>query len=159
MENVPKKQTLEMAADTLSTHHLVNNQLLLWVGELRVSVARGPAHARLSQHGTRAGDRRQPACEIFENRRRVTVSVHCVYVQLRSTYLRPETLRLFPGRLIQFAPADGLGTQLDKFGISAHPGWARRECGLVPGKIHRQKRNCMGRRQPTRFQQISRRDR
>ena len=106
MENVLKQQTLDLAADTLSTHHLVSNQLRLWLASFAYLLLE--RLRTLGCHGTElaratAGSLRVKLLKIAA---RVTVSVRRVYVQLSSTDLRPELFRLCHARLMQLAPAD-----------------------------------------------------
>ena len=107
MENVLKQQTLDLAADTLSTHHMVSNQLRLWLASFAYLLLE--RLRTLGCHGTElaratAGSLRVKLLKVAA---RVTVSVRRVYVQLSSAYLRPDLFRLCHARLMQLAPADG----------------------------------------------------
>ena len=68
MGNVLKQQVPELEADKMSTHYLASNQLRLWPGGVRVSVAGAGARSGLPRDGTGAGDGRQHPLETVESR-------------------------------------------------------------------------------------------
>jgi Transposase DDE domain group 1 len=86
MENVLKQQTLDLAADRLSTHHLGSNQLRLWLAtlayllleRLRSVGLRGSALARAT-----VGTIRTRLLKVAAS---VTVSVRRVWVRLSSAF-------------------------------------------------------------------------
>lgn len=100
MENVLKQQTLDLAADRMSTHHLASNQLRLWLAtfayllmeRVRTLGLRGTELA----HAT-AGSVRLRLLKVAAQ---VRVSVRRVYVQLSSAWPLQETFRLCQRRLM-----------------------------------------------------------
>ena len=84
----------------------MSNQLRLWLASFAYLLLE--RLRTLGCHGTElaratAGSLRVKLLKIAA---RVTMSVRRVYVQLSSTYLRPELFRLCHARLRQLAPAD-----------------------------------------------------
>ena len=107
MENVLKQQVLDLQADKLSTHFLASNQLRLWLAGFAYQLLE--RLRTLGCHGTElaratAGSLRLKLLKVAA---RVTVSVRRVYIQLSSTYTRPDLFRLCHARLMQLVPADG----------------------------------------------------
>jgi hypothetical protein len=107
MENVLKQQTLDLAADRLSTHHLASNQLRLWLATcayLLVERVRawGLAGTELA-HATVGTVR----LKLLKVAAQVRVSVRRVSVQLSSAYAWPELFRLCHRRLMALSPASG----------------------------------------------------
>ena len=107
MENVLKQQTLDLAADKLSTHYLASNQLRLWLASfaylllerLRALGCRGTELARATVGNIRL--------KLLKVAAQVTVSVRRVYIQLSSAYPRAELFRLCHARLMKLAPPGG----------------------------------------------------
>ena len=103
MENVLKQQTLDLAADRMSTHYLASNQLRLWLAAFAYLLlerlrALGLAGTELA-HST-AGSVRLKLLKVAAQ---VRVSVRRVYVQLSSAYPLQALFRLCHRRLIGLA--------------------------------------------------------
>jgi hypothetical protein len=86
MENVLKQQTLDLAADRLSTHHLGSNQLRLWLATLAYLLLE-----RLRRVGLRGSELARATVGTIRTRllkvaARVTVSVRRVWVRLCSAF-------------------------------------------------------------------------
>jgi Transposase DDE domain group 1 len=86
MENVLKQQTLDLAADRLSTHHLGSNQLRLWLATLAYLLLE-----RLRSVGLRGSELAQATVGTIRTRllkvaASVTVSVRRVWVRLSSAF-------------------------------------------------------------------------
>jgi hypothetical protein len=107
MENVLKQQTLDLAADRMSTHHLASNQLRLWFAtfayllmeRVRALGLCGTELARATMGSVRL--------KLLKVAAQVRVSVRRVYVQMSSAWPGQEIFRLCHRRLMQPAPADG----------------------------------------------------
>jgi hypothetical protein len=107
MENVLKQQTLDLAADRMSTHHLASNQLRLWFASfayllmerVRALGLRGTELATATMGSVRL--------RLLKVAAQVRVSVRRVYVQLSSAYPMQEIFRLCHRRLMALAPASG----------------------------------------------------
>jgi len=107
MENVLKQQTLDLAADRMSTHHLASNQLRLWfaafayllIERVRAVGLRGTELARATAGSVRL--------KLLKVAAQVKVSVRRVYVQLSSAWPMQEIFRLCHRRLMQLTPAPG----------------------------------------------------
>jgi hypothetical protein len=107
MENVLKQQTLDLAADRLSTHHLASNQLRLWLAtfayllleRLRALGLAGTELARATAGSVRL--------KLLKVAAQVRVSVRRVYVQLSSACPLQELFRLCHRRLSALAPETG----------------------------------------------------
>jgi hypothetical protein len=107
MENVLKQQTLDLAADRLSTHHLASNQLRLWLATFAYLLlervrAWGLAGTELAR--ATVGTVRLKLLKVAAQ---VTVSVRRVYVRLSSAYPWQALFRLCHRRLIALASASG----------------------------------------------------
>lgn len=107
MENVLKQQTLDLAADRLSTHHLASNQLRLWLATLAYLLlervrAWGLAGTELASAtvGTVRLKLLKVAAQVF-------VSVRRVYVRLSSAYPWQDLFRLCHRRLMGVVPPSG----------------------------------------------------
>jgi hypothetical protein len=107
MENVLKQQTLDLAADRMSTHHLASNQLRLWLATLayllmervRALGLRGTELANATMGSVRL--------KLLKVAAQVKVSVRRVYVQLSSACPMQEIFRLCHRRLMRLAALDG----------------------------------------------------
>lgn len=107
MENVLKQQTLDLAADRMSTHHLASNQLRLWfaafayllIERVRTVGLRGTELARATAGSVRL--------KLLKVAAQVKVSVRRVHVQMSSAWPLQELFRLCHRRLMQLAPAPG----------------------------------------------------
>jgi len=107
MENVLKQQTLDLAADRMSTHYLASNQLRLWFAtfayllmeRVRAMGLGGTELARATVGSVRL--------KLLKVAAQVRVSVRRVYVQMSSAWPGQEVFRLCHQRLMQLAPADG----------------------------------------------------
>jgi hypothetical protein len=107
MENVLKQQTLDLAADRMSTHCLASNQLRLWLatfGYLLMERVRTLGLVGTELAAATAGNVRLKLLKVAAQ---VTVSVRRVYVQLSSAYPLQEVFRLCHRRLMALAPATG----------------------------------------------------
>jgi hypothetical protein len=107
MENVLKQQTLDLAADRMSTHHLASNQLRLWLATCAYLLlervrAWGLAGSELAR--ATVGTVRLKLLKVAAQ---VTVSVRRVYVRLSSAYPWPALFRLCHQRLMIPAAASG----------------------------------------------------
>lgn len=107
MENVLKQQTLDLAADRLSTHHLASNQLRLWLATLAYLLlervrAWGLAGTELAR--ATVGTVRLKLLKVAAQ---VTVSVRRVYVRLSSAYPWQALFRHCHRRLMAGSPASG----------------------------------------------------
>jgi hypothetical protein len=107
MENVLKQQTLDLAADRLSTHHLASNQLRLWLATFAYLLlervrAWGLAGTELASAtvGTVRLKLLKVAAQVF-------VSVRRVYVRLSSAYPWQDLFRLCHRRLMGLALPSG----------------------------------------------------
>jgi hypothetical protein len=100
MENVLKQQTLDLAADRMSTHHLASNQLRLWFAtfayllmeRVRALGLRGTELANATMGSVRL--------KLLKVAAQVRVSVRRVYVQLSSAWPGQEIFRLCHRRLM-----------------------------------------------------------
>jgi len=100
MENVLKQQTLDLAANRMSTHHLASNQLRLWLAtfayllleRVRTLGLRGTALASATAGSVRL--------KLLKVAAAVRVSVRRVYVQLSSAWPLQEIFRLCHRRLL-----------------------------------------------------------
>jgi hypothetical protein len=107
MENVLKQQTLDLAADRMSTHHLASNQLRLWFAtfayllmeRVRALGLCGTELARATMGSVRL--------KLLKVAAQVRVSVRRVYVQLSRAWPGQEIFRLCHRRLMPPAPASG----------------------------------------------------
>jgi hypothetical protein len=100
MENVLKQQTLDLAADRMSTHHLASNQLRLWwaafayllMERVQALGLRGTELAKATMGSVRL--------KLLKVAAQVRVSVRRVYVQLNSAWPLQEIFRLCHRRLM-----------------------------------------------------------
>jgi hypothetical protein len=107
MENVLKQQTLDLAADRLSTHHLASNQLRLWLAtfayllleRVRALGLQGTELARATVGSVR--------WKLLKVAAQVSVSVRRVHVQLSSAWPMQEIFRLCHRRLMTQVPPSG----------------------------------------------------
>ena len=107
MENVLKQQTLDLAADRLSTHHLASNQLRLWLATfayLLVERVRAWGLAGTELASATVGTVRLKLLKVAAQ---VNVSVRRVYVRLSSSYPWQGLFRLCHRRLMALAAASG----------------------------------------------------
>jgi hypothetical protein len=107
MENVLKQQTLDLAADRMSTHHLASNQLRLWLATFAYLLlervrAWGLAGTELAQ--ATVGTVRLKLLKVAAQ---ISVSVRRVYVRLSSAYPWQALFRLCHRRLMACSPASG----------------------------------------------------
>jgi len=107
MENVLKQQTLDLAADRMSTHYLASNQLRLWLAtfayllleRVRAWGLAGTELARATVGSVRL--------KLLKVAAQVTVSVRRVYVRLSSAYPWAGLFRLCQRRLMALGAASG----------------------------------------------------
>jgi hypothetical protein len=107
MENVLKQQTLDLAADRLSTHYLASNQLRLWLATFAYLLlerlrAWGLAGTQLAN--ATVGSVRLKLLKVAAQ---VSVSVRRVYVRLSSAYPLAGLFRQCQQRLLGPAAASG----------------------------------------------------
>lgn len=107
MENVLKQQTLDLAADRMSTHHLASNQLRLWFAPLAYLLMErvrtlglcGTELARATMGSVRLKRLKVAA--------QVRVSVRRVSVQMSRAWPGQELFRRCHQRRMQLTPASG----------------------------------------------------
>jgi len=107
MENVLKQQTLDLAADRMSTHHLASNQLRLWLATfayLLLERVRAWGLAGTELASATVGSVRLKLLKVAAQ---VTVSVRRVYVRLSSADPLQALFRLCHRRLLAPASASG----------------------------------------------------
>jgi hypothetical protein len=107
MENVLKQQTLDLAADRLSTHHLASNQLRLWLATfayLLLERVRAWGLVGTELASATVGTVRLKLLKVAAQ---VTVSVRRVYVRLSSAYPWQALFRLCHRRLMALGSASG----------------------------------------------------
>ncbi len=107
MENVLKQQTLDLAADRMSTHHLASNQLRLWLATfayLLLERVRAWGLAGTELASATVGTVRLKLLKVAAL---VTVSVRRVYVRLSSAYPWQALFRLCHRRLMSLSAASG----------------------------------------------------
>jgi len=107
MENVLKQQTLDLAADRLSTHHLASNQLRLWLATfayLLLERVRAWGLAGTELATATVGSVRLKLLKVAAQ---ISVSVRRVYVRLSSAYPWQDLFRLCHRRLRVLAQASG----------------------------------------------------
>ena len=107
MENVLKQQTLDLAADRMSTHYLASNQLRLWLAAFAYLLLErmrtlGLAGTELAE--ATAGSVRLRLLKVAAQ---VRVSVRRVYVQMCSAHPLQSLFRLCHRRLMTLVPASG----------------------------------------------------
>jgi hypothetical protein len=107
MENVLKQQTLDLAADRMSTQHLASNQLRLWLATFAYLLlervrAWGLAGTELAR--ATVGTVRLKLLKVAAQ---VSVSVRRVHVRLSSAYPWQALFRQCHRRLMALAPASG----------------------------------------------------
>ena len=107
MENVLKQQTLDLAADRMSTHHLASNQLRLWWAAFAYLLLERVR--TLGLWGTELASARVGSVrlKLLKVAAQVRVSVRRVSVQLSSACPMQEIFRLCHRRLMALAPAPG----------------------------------------------------
>jgi hypothetical protein len=107
MENVLKQQTLDLAADRLSTHHLASNQLRLWLATFAYLLLERVR--ALGLHGTELARATVGSVrwKLLKVAAQVSVSVRRVHVQLSSAWPMQEIFRLCHRRLMAQGPASG----------------------------------------------------
>ena len=107
MENVLKQQTLDLAANRMSTHHLASNQLRLWFATFAYLLMERVR--ALGLHGTELASATMGSVrlKVLKVAAQVKVSVRRVYVQLSSAWPMQEIFRLCHRRLMRLAPASG----------------------------------------------------
>jgi hypothetical protein len=107
MENQLKQQTLDLAADRLSTHFLASNQLRLWLAtlgyllleRLRTLGLSGTDWAKMTAGSVRV--------KLLKVAAQVRVSVRRVYVQLNSAYPWPDRFASCHRRLMALSGTSG----------------------------------------------------
>jgi hypothetical protein len=107
MENVLKQQTLDLAADRLSTHHLASNQLRLWLATfayLLLERVRAWGLAGTELASATVGTVRLKLLKVAAQ---VSVSVRRVHVRLSSAYPWQALFRHCHRRLMALSPASG----------------------------------------------------
>ena len=107
MENVLKQQTLDLAADRLSTHYLASNQLRLWLATFAYLLLERVRAWGLAGTELAAATVGSVRLKLLKVAAQVTVSVRRVYVRLSSAYPWPELFRICHRRLRALAPASG----------------------------------------------------
>jgi hypothetical protein len=107
MENVLKQQTLDLAADRLSTHHLASNQLRLWLAAFAYLLLERVRAWGLAGTELAAATVGSVRLKLLKVAAQVRVSVRRVYVRLSSAYPWPELFRLCHRRLLARMPASG----------------------------------------------------
>jgi hypothetical protein len=107
MENVLKQQTLDMAADRMSTHHLASNQLRLWLATFAYLLLERVRAWGLAGTELAAATVGSVRLKLLKVAAQVTVSVRRVYVRLSSAYPWQALFRLCHRRLMALAPASG----------------------------------------------------
>jgi hypothetical protein len=107
MENVLKQQTLDLAADRLSTHHLASNQLRLWLATFAYLLLERVR--ALGLHGTELARATVGSVrwKLLKVAAQVSVSVRRVHVQLSSAWPMQEIFRLCHRRLMAQGSASG----------------------------------------------------
>ncbi len=107
MENVLKQQTLDLAADRLSTHHLASNQLRLWLATFAYLLLERVR--ALGLHGTELARATVGSVrwKLLKVAAQVSVSMRRVHVQLSSAWPMQEIFRLCHRRLMAQGSASG----------------------------------------------------
>jgi hypothetical protein len=107
MENVLKQQTLDLAADRLSTHHLASNQLRLWFATFAYLLMERVRSLGLCGTELANATMGSVRLKLLKVAAQVKVSVRRVQVQLSSAWPMQEIFRLCHRRLMRLAPLDG----------------------------------------------------
>jgi len=107
MENVLKQQTLDLAADRMSTHHLASNQLRLWLATLAYLLMERVRTLGLAGTELATATVGSVRLKLLKVAAQVTVSVRRVSVRLSSAYPLRELFRLCHRRLMALRPATG----------------------------------------------------
>jgi hypothetical protein len=107
MENVLKQQTLDLAADRLSTQHLASNQLRLWLATLAYLLLERVRAWGLAGTELASATVGTVRLKLLKVAALVTVSVRRVRVQLSSAYPWQGLFRLCHRRLMALASASG----------------------------------------------------
>jgi hypothetical protein len=107
MENVLKQQTLDLAADRMSTHHLASNQLRLWLATFAYLLLERVRAWGLAGTELAAATVGSVRLKLLKVAAQVTVSVRRVYVRLSSAYPWQAVFRHCHRRLMAWAPASG----------------------------------------------------
>lgn len=100
MENVLKQQTLDLAADRMSTHHLASNQLRLWLATFAYLLMERVRALGLSGTELASATVGSVRLKLLKVAAQVKVSVRRVYVQLSSAWPWQEIFRLCHRRLM-----------------------------------------------------------
>ena len=107
MENVLKQQTLDLAADRMSTHHLASNQLRLWLATLAYLLLERVRAWGLAGTELATATVGSVRLKLLKVAAQVTVSVRRVHVRLSSAYPWQAMFGLCHRRLMALAPASG----------------------------------------------------
>jgi len=107
MENVLKQQTLDLAADRMSTHHLASNQLRLWLATFAYLLLERVRAWGLAGTELAAATVGSVRLKLLKVAAQVTVSVRRVYVRLSSAYPWAGLFRLCQRRLMALGAASG----------------------------------------------------
>jgi hypothetical protein len=107
MENVLKQQTLDLAADRMSTHHLASNQLRLWLATFAYLLLERVRAWGLAGTELAAATVGSVRLKLLKVAAQVTVSVRRVYVRLSSAYPWAGWFRLCQRRLMALGAASG----------------------------------------------------
>lgn len=107
MENVLKQQTLDLAADRLSTHHLASNQLRLWLATCAYLLLERVRAWGLAGTELAAATVGTVRLKLLKVAAQVSVSVRRVYVRLSSAYPWQGLFGLCHRRLRALAPLSG----------------------------------------------------
>jgi hypothetical protein len=107
MENVLKQQTLDLAADRMSTHHLASNQLRLWLATFAYLLLERVRTWGLAGTELASATVGSVRLKLLKVAAQVTVSVRRVYVRLSSAYPWQVLFRLCHRRLLVPVPASG----------------------------------------------------
>jgi hypothetical protein len=107
MENVLKQQTLDLAADRLSTHYLASNQLRLWLAAFAYLLLERLRAWGLAGTELAAATVGSVRLKLLKVAAQVRVSVRRVYVRLSSAYPGQALFRHAHRRLVAAAPGGG----------------------------------------------------
>jgi hypothetical protein len=107
MENVLKQQTLDLAADRMSTHYLASNQLRLWFAALAYLLLERARTVGLGGTELARATVGSVRLKLLKVAAQVTVSVRRVYVQLSSAYPLRELFALCRRRLMALSSSSG----------------------------------------------------
>jgi hypothetical protein len=107
MENVLKQQTLDLAADRMSTHYLASNQLRLWLATFAYLLLERVRTWGLAGTELAAATVGSVRLKLLKVAAQVTVSVRRVYVRLSGAYPWQALFRLCHRRLLALGGTSG----------------------------------------------------